>query len=263
LDPASEAFYEDEHLASLPSETDSPRSSKALELMKRRKPGQVLDVGMGDGAMALRVVRATGCAMSCVDISRTAVVKARGLGLDAHRVDVSNEKLPFEDEKFDLVYCLETLEHLTNPDNAISEIRRVLKGGGALVLSTPNLASWLNRALLAMGVQPLHTEVSSRKIYGRPGSLVVGHLRVFTHRALKEFLGDFDFTVKIQGAPDYWIMRSSSGPRGIWKVVDLLDRFISMRSPLASELVAEAIKSETPFSSVGASQKKSTFRNRQ
>jgi len=48
---------------------------------------------------------------------------------DAHR-------LPFEDEKFDNILCTEVLEHLKEPAVAISEMRRVLKMGGKLILTT-------------------------------------------------------------------------------------------------------------------------------
>lgn len=44
--------------------------------------------------------------------------------------------LPFENEKFDNVLCTEVLEHLHSPELAISEMRRVLKRGGILILST-------------------------------------------------------------------------------------------------------------------------------
>ena len=57
-----------------------------------------------------------------------------------------------------------------------------------MLLSTPNLAAWYNRVLLALGVQPVFTEVSLRGIFGRPGSVVAGHLRIFTRSALAQLL---------------------------------------------------------------------------
>jgi len=54
------------------------------------------------------------------------------------RVDVVGDahKLPFEDEKFDNILCTEVLEHLHSPHIAISEMRRVLKKRGKLILTT-------------------------------------------------------------------------------------------------------------------------------
>ena len=78
----------------------------------------------------------------------------------------------------------ELIEHLVDTDSALDEALRVLKPGGSLLLSTPNLAAWYNRGLLALGVQPIFSEVSLRGVYGRPGSVVAGHLHMFTRGAL-------------------------------------------------------------------------------
>ena len=53
-------------------------------------------------------------------------------------VDVVGDahKLPFEDNKFEIILCTEVLEHLHSPDIAISEMRRVLKKDGILILTT-------------------------------------------------------------------------------------------------------------------------------
>jgi 2-polyprenyl-3-methyl-5-hydroxy-6-metoxy-1,4-benzoquinol methylase len=95
-----------------------------------------------------------------------------------------------------------------DPDSALDELRRILKPGGHLMLSTPNLAAWYNRVLLALGVQPVFSEVSLRGIHGRPGSQVVGHLRLFTARALREFLSAAGFeVVTLAGAPFHGVPR--------------------------------------------------------
>lgn len=49
-----------------------------------------------------------------------------------------NEKLPFEDNSFDAITSFETLEHIENQENMLSEFRRVLKPGGLLFLSSPD-----------------------------------------------------------------------------------------------------------------------------
>jgi SAM-dependent methyltransferase len=99
------------------------------------------------------------------------------------------------------VIMSDVIEHLVDPDSALDEALRVLKPAGTLLLSTPNLAAWYNRGLLALGVQPVFTEVSIRGVFGRPGSQVVGHLRLFTGRALVGLLAARGFgAIRLSGA---------------------------------------------------------------
>jgi len=59
-------------------------------------------------------------------------------GVDIHRGNLDAE-LPFGDQSFDYVTCLEGLEHIENPQQAMREFARVLKPGGHLFVSVPNI----------------------------------------------------------------------------------------------------------------------------
>jgi ubiquinone/menaquinone biosynthesis C-methylase UbiE len=59
-------------------------------------------------------------------------------GLEIRRGDL-NAALPYEDESFDHVVCVEGLEHIENPHQAVREFRRVVRRGGHLVVSVPNI----------------------------------------------------------------------------------------------------------------------------
>jgi SAM-dependent methyltransferase len=96
----------------------------------------------------------------------------------------------------DLVLMIEVLEHLVNPDVGIEEVFKCLKPGGVLILTTPNLSSLLNRMALLFGYLPLSAEVSARHVFGRPGEVVAGHLRLHTFRSLVEFLSYYDFIIR-------------------------------------------------------------------
>jgi hypothetical protein len=77
----------------------------------------------------------------------------------------------------------------------------VLRPGGHLLLSTPNLAAWFNRGMLVLGRQPVFSEVSMVRVFGRPGRSVAGHLRLFTLVALRGFLTAYGFAdLRVRGA---------------------------------------------------------------
>ncbi len=95
---------------------------------------------------------------------------------------------------FDVVVIDQVMEHIKNIDNLIVEIDRILKPGGCLIISVPNLAAWHNRFLLLIGKQPLCINVFS------------DHCRGFCKCALKEFIyknTDIDNLVYFRGAGFY------------------------------------------------------------
>ncbi|MGD0250022.1 MAG: methyltransferase domain-containing protein [Thermoplasmata archaeon] len=92
---------------------------------------------------------------------------------------------------------IEVLEPVWDPDATIEAVYRVIRPGGYLVLTTPNLSSLVNRFALLLGFQPLGTEVSTRRTFGNPGpKQVAGHLRIFTYKALKEFVRFYGFRIE-------------------------------------------------------------------
>ncbi|GAQ64877.1 class I SAM-dependent methyltransferase [Streptomyces scabiei] len=206
-------FYED---PSVPVASGTPRSlaqarmlAAALGPAARTGPRTVLDIGCGDGtAAATAAPLLTGHRVIGVDWSQDALRRARTRIPYAIRGELTDGGLPLRTESADAVLFSEVIEHLVDPDAALDEIRRVLRPGGHLMLSTPNLAAWYNRALLLAGVQPVFSEVSLRGIHGRPGTEVVGHLRLYTARALREFVAASGFeVVRLRGAPFHGVPR--------------------------------------------------------
>jgi SAM-dependent methyltransferase len=164
-------------------------------------PACILDLGCGDGEAAqVAAKRSPGHRMIGIDWSAGNLNLARRRGLAVLQAGVGPQ-LPVASEAADVVIMSELIEHLVDTDSALDEVRRVLKPGGSLLLSTPNLAAWYNRGLVALGVQPVFSEVSLRGVYGRPGSQVAGHLHLFTQRALVGLLAARGFAVaRVSGA---------------------------------------------------------------
>jgi len=163
--------------------------AKVCELLRYRN--RVLDIGCGDGSFCIMLNNVSpSLELYGIDISKDAVLAASKKGIRAYCLDVDKEKLPFEDNFFDGIFCGEVIEHLYDPDHILDEIYRVLTENGTCVLTTPNLASWYNRIFLLLGYQPFFTEVSLRHGVGHPFPFWLGggHIRVFTPKALSELV---------------------------------------------------------------------------
>ncbi len=165
-------------------------------------PAVIVDIGCGDGLAAKVAAQLNpGHQFVGIDWSADALRQARAHGLALIRAGVEGSGLPLVSASADVVIMSEVIEHLVDTDSALDEAFRILKPGGSLLLSTPNLAAWYNRGLLALGVQPVFSEVSLRGVFGRPGSQVAGHLHMFTRRALTGLLGARGFdSIKVEGA---------------------------------------------------------------
>jgi SAM-dependent methyltransferase len=117
------------------------------------RPGsrtRVLDVGCG-AAPGLRYLGERGVSAVGVDISAAALAAARQILPNARLVRCDLDcGLPFVPGDFDLVLMSEVVEHVADLPLVLREVRRVLRPGGALVLTTPNL--WdVRRVVAALG----------------------------------------------------------------------------------------------------------------
>jgi SAM-dependent methyltransferase len=197
-------FYENPGVPASSGPDRAVRMARMLgeALNGARGPACVLDVGCGDGTAAVVAAqRNPGHHVIGLDWSASSLARARRLGLTVVRGGVDAPGLPFAAESADVVIMSELIEHLVDTDAALDEAFRVLKPGGSLLLSTPNLAAWYNRGLVALGVQPVFSEVSLHGVYGRPGRVVAGHLHLFTRRALVGLLTARGFaSIGVRGA---------------------------------------------------------------
>jgi SAM-dependent methyltransferase len=116
----------------------------ALELVPPGRGKKALDVGARRGLQTRRL-RELGYEVTSIDVEPTF---EECLQVDA------NQRLPFADESFDLVWCSEVIEHLQDPAFSMSELRRVTRSGGELILTTPNSYAWLFRLLSLVGLTP-------------------------------------------------------------------------------------------------------------
>ena len=128
--------------ANLRSQTEGKQI--ALRLVSQVNGKFALDIGCREGEQS-EWLKNRGFNVEAIDIEPKYSL--------AKKIDVNNG-LPYENKSFDLVWCSEVLEHLRDPQFIVSEIRRVLKENGMLILTTPNSNFWLYRLLRPLGIAP-------------------------------------------------------------------------------------------------------------
>lgn len=107
---------------------------KVLEIVSARHRGLVLDVAAGNGILSLSL-REMGFKVISTDLEVKPNLQP---GLAFFRANLDHD-LPLANEIFDYCVSLETIEHLENPWHFTRELARILKPGGRLFLSTPNI----------------------------------------------------------------------------------------------------------------------------
>jgi 2-polyprenyl-3-methyl-5-hydroxy-6-metoxy-1,4-benzoquinol methylase len=111
----------------------------AYERLDHHKPRFWLDIGTGNGYLpSLLRDRLSGTLIIGIDFVREILREAKDLN-QCLQVDIDRTFLPFRDHSFDMITCMDVLEHLILPDKLLHEINRVLKPGGHCLLSVPNI----------------------------------------------------------------------------------------------------------------------------
>ncbi len=105
-----------------------------LERLPLPSPARVLDAGCGSGRNLVELARFGPVAGIELRPQAAAVAERRGIG-DVRVGPV--ESLPWEDGVFDLVTCLDVLEHTADDGVTLRELRRVTRAGGFLLLTVP------------------------------------------------------------------------------------------------------------------------------
>ena len=176
--------YADAIWAAVPADATPERFERRLAfLLAHVAPGEtVLDLGCGAGEFSAALAQA-GAHPSGVDVAAEALRRAgeRAPGVEL-RLWRDGEPLPLEDNSADAVWAGEVVEHVVDVAPWLSEVRRVLRPGGTLLLTTPDHG---RGTLLALAL-------SARRFaeHFDPRS---DHVRFFSRRTLVALLDDLGF----------------------------------------------------------------------
>jgi SAM-dependent methyltransferase len=170
--------YDDEIWELVAEDRASPPGHLATFVASLDRVPDALDVGCGDGRLTALLAADR---VTAADVSKRALERARARLPDAELVELEPDSpLPFGDSAFDLVLCAETLEHVRDVQLLLSEIRRVLRPGGRLAVTTPAHGGATGLFLLGRGFERHFDPLSP-------------HLRFFTRRSLARVLGELGF----------------------------------------------------------------------
>jgi SAM-dependent methyltransferase len=188
------------------------RIEKAAKLLK---DGLTLDIGCRSGYM-------------------NKYVKGQYIGLDITEVHFKEKftgivadacHLPFRNNVFDNVICMELLEHLVFPNECLAEMYRVMKYGGILIVSVPNIVCLVSRAKVLLGMEPINYDFESM------------HLHPFTYNSLEKLLRESGFFIE-----HFEPLYTSIPPRRIFKNFYRLSTFLARCFPKLNDILLVACR---------------------
>jgi 2-polyprenyl-3-methyl-5-hydroxy-6-metoxy-1,4-benzoquinol methylase len=184
-----------------------------ISKIKERPEAQlkILDVGCGDGGFFryfLSRAKHEGLdtkifELHGVDMKGSYKGSVESLGVTFHELDFSEIDGRLPNASFDFIISAEVIEHVLDTDSHVLMLKKMVTNDGYIYLTTPNMSSWHSRLFLLFGFQPMATEVSlqnstfGKLLFGKrvKDTYTLHHIRVFTLRALVDFVEFHGFTV--------------------------------------------------------------------
>jgi methionine biosynthesis protein MetW len=125
-----------------------------LELIADLVPAgsRVLDLGCGSGELLAYLRDRKGCSGYGIELDDANVLASMRRGIDVVQLNLEEGLALFDDQSFDVVLQLDTLQHLRQTERMLRETARVGRIG---IVSFPNFAHWPNRLQVAAGRMPV------------------------------------------------------------------------------------------------------------
>ncbi len=144
-----------------------------------RQKGAILDVGCGNGQGSL-LLQNPGFTLTGVDLSEIGVSEAQKRGVNAFVCDLETDEIP---GKYDVIVCMEVLEHVQFPLEILKKLKNNLNPKGELIISLPNEFHLLRRLQILVGRQDFSQ-------YDFP------HLRFFDRKEAYRLIRDAGYTLE-------------------------------------------------------------------
>lgn len=168
-----------------------------IAAVQRRTSGKLrhLDIGAGRGQLISLLKQRIDVESQACDFH----VENFGIaGIPLAKVNIDKAPLPYPDASFDVVTCSEVVEHVENPRRLIREAWRVLKPGGVLVMTTPNVLNAVSRVrYLVSGFANLFGPLPAKndKLYSTGGHITPIPYFYLAHALLDADFGEIELDI--------------------------------------------------------------------
>lgn len=185
-----------------------------LPRLKELGSAKILDVGAGEGIKKY--------------LSKDFTYKTLDFGEKYdYNFNIDKGKLPIKDKEFDVVLCMETLEHVMYPKRVLKEIKRVVKDNGTVFISMPNEFNFVQRIYYLIGKKTLVDE---------PFEVVEKHLHIHKPR-VKDIVNVVGQEFKIKRVWYIWQSRASMTKRWAY----FIDRGINLLAQIYPSMFARIV----------------------
>ena len=167
---------------------------------------RVLDLGCGEGAMLDFLQRQRGCTGYGVELDDANVLACVRRGVNVLQLNLEDGLAMFEDNSFDVVLQIDTLQHLRNAETMLQETARIGRSG---IVAFPNFAHWPNRLSVLRGRMPV-TRHLPYQWYDTP-NIRVGTYKDFEVLAHKNRLRILDSFGLQDGREVRWLPNARAG----------------------------------------------------
>ena len=167
---------------------------------------RVLDLGCGEGAMLDFLQRQRGCTGYGVELDDANVLACVRRGVNVLQLNLEDGLAMFEDNSFDVVLQIDTLQHLRNAETMLQETARIGRSG---IVAFPNFAHWPNRLSVLRGRMPV-TRHLPYQWYDTP-NICVGTFKDFEALARKNGLQILDAFGLEDGRVVRWLPNARAG----------------------------------------------------